>query len=100
MGMLGTLANIETQYKTGPGKGNYANMTQLLESKMFPQEVVDKYGYNFDVTVSGEQFEAVATPKEYGKTGKRSFFVDKSGVVRGDDHGGAPATVADKPVQQ
>jgi len=50
--------------------------------------------------VTGDTFEAVATPREYGKTGKRSFFVDKSGVVRGDDHGGAPATVADKPVQQ
>jgi hypothetical protein len=60
---------------------------------------MEKYGYNFEVTVSGDQFQAVAMPKEYGKTGKRSFFVDKSGVVRGDDHGGAPATAADKPVQ-
>jgi hypothetical protein len=41
----------------------------------------------------------VATPREYGKTGKRSFFVDKSGIVRGDDHGGGPATVADNPIQ-
>jgi hypothetical protein len=75
-------------------------MKQLTDLKMFPQEVWDKYGYNCEVTVNGDQFEAVATPKEYGKTGKRSFFVDKTGVVRGDDHGGAPATVADKPVQQ
>jgi hypothetical protein len=61
---------------------------------------MDKYGYNFEITVmGGDQFQAVATPREYGKTGKRSFFVDKSGVVRGDDHGGAPATAADKPVR-
>ncbi|HYX29962.1 MAG TPA: hypothetical protein VE863_15580 [Pyrinomonadaceae bacterium] len=98
--MMSTLAQIENQYKTGPGNGSYASMKQLTDLKMFPQEVWDKYGYNCEVTVNGDQFEAVATPKEYGKTGKRSFFVDKTGVVRGDDHGGAPATVADKPVQQ
>jgi hypothetical protein len=55
--------------------------------------------YRFTITASVDQFEAVATPREYGKTGKRSFFVDKSGVVRGDDHGGGPATVADNPIQ-
>jgi hypothetical protein len=67
---------------------------------MLMADQMDKYGYKFEVTASGDQFEAVATPKEYGKTGKRSFFVDKSGVVRGDDHGGGPATLADKPVQR
>jgi len=38
-------------------------------------------------------------PVEYGKTGKLSFFVDESKVLRGGDHGGGPATVADKPLQ-
>ena len=65
----------------------------------FPLDAFDKYGYKYEITVMGDQFEAVAMPKEYGKTGKRSFFVDKSGVVRGDDHGGGPATIADKPAQ-
>ena len=27
-------------------------------------------------------------PIEYGKTGKMSFFVDESGVIRGADNGG------------
>jgi hypothetical protein len=100
MGMLTNLVGIEVQYKAGPGKGSFATMKQLVDLKMFPQELVDRYGYDFDVTVSGDQFAAVATPKEYGKTGKRSFFVDQTGVVRGDDHAGGPASVADKPVQQ
>jgi hypothetical protein len=51
------------------------------------------------VSATGAAFEATATPKEYGKGGKRSFFIDQTGVVRGDDHGGGAATVADKPVQ-
>lgn len=99
-GLLQYLASSENQYKAGPGKGSYGSLQQLVDAKMVSLDQFDKYGYKFDITAAGDQFEAVATPKEYGKTGKRSFFVDKSGVVRGDDHGGAPATVADKPVQQ
>lgn len=100
IGMLQYFANQETAYKAGAGKGNYGSLQQLVDAKMFPLEAFDKYGYKIDATVMGDQFEATAIPREYGKNGKRSFFVDKSGVVRGDDHGGAPATVADKPAQQ
>ena len=99
-GVLSLIASIENQYKAGPGKGSYGSMQQLVDAKLLVPEQFDKYGYKFDVTASGDQFEATATPKEYGKSGKKSFFVDKTGVVRGDDHGGAPATVADKPIQQ
>jgi hypothetical protein len=96
---LQMIANAETSYHSTVGKGSYGTLDQLTQQKLVMMEVFQKYGYNFEVTASGDQFEAVGTPREYGKTGKRSFFVDKSGVVRGDDHGGAPATVADKPVQ-
>ena len=99
MGMLGFVVNLEEQYKTGPGKGSYGSMQQLTDAKLFQPEQIEKYGYKFEIIATPDSFEATATPREYGKTGKRSFFVDKSGVVRGDDHGGAPATVADKPVQ-
>jgi hypothetical protein len=99
IGMLQFLVNQENQYKAGAGKGSYGSLQQLVDAKMFPLEAFDKYGYKIEATVMGDQFEGFATPKEYGKTGKRSFFVDKSGVVRGDDHGGGPATVADKPAQ-
>lgn len=99
-GMLSYIAGVEDTYKSTAGKGKYGTLDQLVEQKLIQKGMFDRYQYNFEVTVIGDQFEAVATPKEYGKSGKRSFFVDKSGVVRGDDHGGAPATVADKPAQQ
>jgi hypothetical protein len=101
IGMLAGLSSAEDQYKNGPGKGSYGSLQQLSDAKMFPLEMLDKYAtaYKFEVAINGDQFEAVATPKEYGKSGKRSFFVDKTGVVRGDDHGGGPATIADKVVQ-
>jgi hypothetical protein len=102
IGMLASLSSTENQYKSGPGKGSYGSLQQLADAKMFPGDTLEKYAsaYKFEVMILGDQFEAVATPKEYGKGGKRSFFVDKSGVVRGDDHGGGPATIADKAVQE
>jgi hypothetical protein len=98
---LQVIASNEQQYKAGSTNGPYGTMRELVDAKLFPfpPEELDRFGYNFDITVMGDQFEAVATPKEYGKTGKRSFFVDKSGVVRGGDHGGGSATIADKPVE-
>ena len=98
IGALQAIANAETAYKAGSKNGPYATLQDLVDAKTFPLDAFDKYGYKYEITVMGDQFEAVATPKEYGKTGKRSFFVDKSGVVRGDDHGGGPATIADKAV--
>jgi len=100
MGSLRTISSAESVYQSTTGKGKYGTLDQLVEQNLVTKNFFEKYGYNIEVTASGDQFEAIATPREYGKTGKRSFFVDKSGVVRGDDHGGAPATVADKPVQQ
>jgi hypothetical protein len=97
---LQMISGAESSYKSTTGKGKYGTLDQLVEQKLVNKPFLEKYGYNFEVTASGDQFEAVATPREYGKTGKRSFFIDKSGVLRGDDHGGAPATSADKPVQQ
>lgn len=40
-------------------------------------------------------FELSATPEEYGKSGRRSFFLDASGKVHGADKHGAMATQDD-----
>jgi hypothetical protein len=61
--------------------------------------MLEPSGYRIEVNASGGSFAATAVPMEYGKTGKLSFFVDESKVLRGGDHGGGPATVADKPLQ-
>jgi hypothetical protein len=41
------------------------------------------------------KFELAATPVEYGKTGRRSFFLDSGGILRGTDKQGSVATPAD-----
>ncbi len=99
---LSWLAGAEVTFQSGKGAGTYATLDQLIAEQLIPKEAVEnvgKYGYKLDVTVTGTAFEITAVPIEYGKTGKMSYFVDASNVVRGGDHGGGPATVADKPVQ-
>src|SRR5216684_5471337 len=98
--LLRMISSAEETYQATEGNGSYGSLDQLVKAKLVgPKEMFDMYGYKFEVTSSGDHFEATATPVEYGKTGKRSFFVDQSGVVRGDDHNGGPANVMDKPAQ-
>jgi hypothetical protein len=45
------------------------------------------------------RFELTAAPAEYGKTGRRSFFLDSSATLRGGDKMGAAATAADPRIE-
>lgn len=93
------IIGAETSYRDGPGEGSFGTLEQLVEHNLMPKDMLEKYGYKLELTVAGTKFEATAVPVEYGKTGIMSFFVDESGVVRGADRGGAPASVTDKPIQ-
>ena len=57
----------------------------------------DMNGYKLEFTLSGARYTATATPVEYGKTGRLSFYTDNTGTIREGDHGGRPATAADNP---
>jgi uncharacterized protein DUF3352 len=97
MGNLIAIAVAEARIKKE--KGSYTTLEELISQQAVNREVLDGHGYKFFLTIAGESFEAVAVPIEYGKTGKVSFFINESSVLRGGDHGGAPATFADKPIQ-
>ena len=94
---LRTLVSAEESYKATSGNGSYGTMEQLATAGLVSRDLFEKYGYKFELTVSGTKFEAGATPKEYGVTGRLSFFVDESGVIRGADHNGAAANAGDPP---
>ena len=96
---LRTISSAEATFQATKGNGRYASLDELVSEGLLSKEAFDKYGYQIDLRVSGTGFEVTATPLEYGKTGKASFFIDESGVMRGGDHAGGPATIADKPVQ-
>lgn len=99
IGVLRSIAGAEETYKATEGKGSYGSLSDLSKQGLLSLDMVQKYGYTIQLSASGDHFEVNATPIEYGKTGRRSFVVDQSGVVRGDDHLGGPATAADKPAQ-
>ena len=61
-----------------------------------------KDGYSFRYVIVGAstlgapaKFELSATPLTYGRTGRRSFFRDAQGVLRGADHNGAVGSASD-----
>ena len=54
-----------------------------------------RYRISPDASGNDNNFELAATPEAYGKPGKRSFFLDTSGKVHGDDKHGKVATVDD-----
>jgi len=65
-----------------------------------------KNGYVFrclflpPATEGGEpKYELAATPAEYGRTGRRSFYLDSSGILRGGDKQGAVATGRDPRIE-
>lgn len=96
IGVMYMIASAEEQYKTS--NGSFGTLEQLIAEDLVPKEMVENSGYRFDVTVSGDKFEASAAPLEYGKTGKMSFFTDHTRVIRGGDRGGASATASDPPI--
>ena len=85
---LRTLVSAEATYQATTGDGNYGTLDQLVEQSLVHKELLQQNGYKIELTVGGSKFEASAVPLEYGKTGKMSFFVDESGVLRGADNGG------------
>jgi len=67
-------------------KGGYTIRYSIIPSAGNPpEEEADK----------AETYSLVSCPKDYGKTGRRSFFLDSSGILRGADKQGGVATSAD-----
>lgn len=96
MGVMYSIAQAEMTYKKT--NGTCATLEQLIAAKMFPKGMMDKTGYKFELTVSGDKFELSAVPLEYGKSGNLSLFIDQTFTLRGGDRNGAAATASDPPI--
>jgi len=93
-----TLANAEMTFKSTEGNSGYGTLEQLVSAGLFSTEPLEKYGYRISLSASADKFEITAVPIEYGTTGKLSFFIDESQILRGGDHGGGAATANDQPM--
>ncbi len=96
---LRTLVSAEATYRATAGDGRYGTLDELIKAGLISKEAIERYGYEIELIVSANKFEATAVPLEYGKSGNFSYFVDESAVVRGGDHGGGPATISDSPLE-
>ncbi|MGI9166176.1 MAG: hypothetical protein ACR2G5_07300 [Pyrinomonadaceae bacterium] len=71
--------------------GKFGNMATLISAALIPKDVegTESTGYRFRITVSpdGRSWSAAAEPAKYGRSGRLSFFMDKSGVRSGDVSG-------------
>jgi hypothetical protein len=96
---LRTIAVAEATYQATKGDGRFGSLDDLIAENLVTKEMLQKYGYRIEVTVSGKGFEAIAVPVTYGESGRLSYFIDETSVLRGGDHGGGAATIADQPAQ-
>jgi type II secretory pathway pseudopilin PulG len=86
--------------------GLYGRMDQLLTDRLIDADLATatRRGYRFTVqiptTSSSSQpgYHAVGMPTQYPNSGRRSFFIDESGIIRAADAQGAEATEFDPPV--
>ena len=98
IGGMYMIASAEEQYKQSKGGGSYGTLEQLISEKLVAKDTIENSGYRFELTVTGDKFEVSAAPVEYGKTGKMSYFIDNTFVLRGADRSGASAMASDPPI--
>lgn len=91
---LRSVVTAEENYKNEFRR--YGTLEQLMEKNMLGDPSKGKLaGYKIEIEVRPNGFQATATPTEYGVTGRRSFYVDHTGMIRGKDKKGEKATQND-----
>jgi len=96
---LRIIASAEATYQATKGDGHFGSLDELIAANLVNKEMLQKYGYRIELTVSGKGFEAIAVPVTYGESGRLSYFIDETSVLRGGDHGGGAATISDQPAE-
>lgn len=92
------LRDAENTYKGEKKKERYGTLEELISEKILDKSFGEHLGYRIELNAAGEKFDVTATPKEYGKSGRLSFFLDESGTIRAADHKGKPASASDPAV--
>ena len=73
--------------------GSYGDLNALVRAGYVPQDILgtETTGYRFTVAVGADakSFTARAEPERYGRSGRLSFHLDKSGIQK-KDVGGKP----------
>ena len=97
MARMRTIATSEMAHFAEQSK--YATLDELVQSGLVNDPMKGSLrGYRFDVRAKTNSFEATAVPENFGVTGRRSFYIDDTGVMRAAEKEGAAATASDPEV--
>ncbi|HEY3027380.1 MAG TPA: hypothetical protein VGJ55_14615 [Pyrinomonadaceae bacterium] len=94
--MLRRIPVVETVYSQ-QHSGVFADLATLINVGLMPKDIegTESTGYRFHMTLApdAKSYSAGAEPARYGRTGRLSFFIDNSGMVKSADTGGKPLTM-------
>jgi len=97
------LLSAEATYQSTTGNGDYGTLEELRKEGLIDSVLAEghRFGYLFRVRrekhapVFPSAFQIVAVPRAYGRTGRRSFYMNESGEIHAADKHGAEANLKD-----
>jgi hypothetical protein len=99
LGLLYTVGHAQQMLKEKEGRyGTFEELRRVNPDMFAHLESLSSEGYEIKLSASGDKFEATATPTGYPKQGRRSFYIDQTGRLRGGDLGGRPASSSSDPL--
>lgn len=77
--------------------GKFATIDELVASGAL-NHTPEVLNYTIEIETADGGYTVLAVPDEYGPDGRRSFYLDQSGIIRGADHDGGAPKPTDPPV--
>lgn len=96
---LAKIHGAQMTFQATAGNGAYGSLQNLLDAGFIDAALAggEKYGYVWTVTTTAPtgttpaRFVARATPRQYPKSGRRSFYIDEIGEIRAANRAGQDA---------
>ncbi|MFQ3580702.1 MAG: hypothetical protein SNJ67_10680 [Chloracidobacterium sp.] len=98
--LLDQLQEAQARYALGVGQNRFGTLADLRRAGEITGLTDGQYrGYRIEMLVNNQAvpptFQIHAVPERYRETGRRSFLMDDSGVLRGADRQGERARLSD-----
>jgi len=99
---LRTISSAEATYQST--YHNFGTLDELAADGLIDPRLGSgtKNGYTFRLVIDSsnpEEFAITGVPVTYGTSGRRSFYMDETFVIRGGDKHGGPAVKFDPPLE-
>lgn len=102
---LRTIHSAQATWQATKGQGKFGTLSELHHDNLISGDLAGgmRHGYRFTIELVADGdgypgFTAVGVPVDYGWSGRRSFYIDETGVIRAVDGHGTEATKYDPPL--